>query len=62
MLASAVAAGSFVLGLLSQLAFAKEARILDSRDRLADYVERVLPQKVLLDRFYASNRSIGMSS
>ncbi len=37
---------------LSQLAFAREAEILDTRDQLADYVRRVLPQKVALDQLY----------
>ena len=38
---------------LAQLAFAKEAEILDEADRVGDYVERILPQKLSLDRLYA---------
>jgi lipopolysaccharide/colanic/teichoic acid biosynthesis glycosyltransferase len=45
---------------LSQLTFARESEILDPEDRVADYVERVLPQKVRLDRMYAERRSVGM--
>jgi lipopolysaccharide/colanic/teichoic acid biosynthesis glycosyltransferase len=45
---------------LCQLAFAKEADILDTRDRVEDYVSRLLPQKVALDQLYASRRSLGM--
>jgi lipopolysaccharide/colanic/teichoic acid biosynthesis glycosyltransferase len=45
---------------LCQLAFAKEGRILDSRDRAASYVDRLLPQKVQIDTLYASRRSVVM--
>jgi lipopolysaccharide/colanic/teichoic acid biosynthesis glycosyltransferase len=45
---------------LSQLTFARESEILDPEDRVADYVERVLPQKVRLDQMYAERRSVGM--
>jgi lipopolysaccharide/colanic/teichoic acid biosynthesis glycosyltransferase len=45
---------------LCQLAFAKEAAILDPTDRLRDYVERLLPQKMTIDRLYAANRSFRM--
>jgi lipopolysaccharide/colanic/teichoic acid biosynthesis glycosyltransferase len=45
---------------LCQLAFAKEAAILDPTDRLRDYVERLLPQKMSIDRLYAANRSFRM--
>ena len=45
---------------LSQLAFAEESRILNPDDRLAHYVERLLPQKIGMDILYASRRSIGM--
>jgi lipopolysaccharide/colanic/teichoic acid biosynthesis glycosyltransferase len=37
---------------ITQLAFAAEDRILDMRDPIADYVERILPQKVALDELY----------
>jgi lipopolysaccharide/colanic/teichoic acid biosynthesis glycosyltransferase len=40
-----------------QLAFAREGEILDPANRLEDYVERLLPQKVELDRLYVSTRS-----
>jgi lipopolysaccharide/colanic/teichoic acid biosynthesis glycosyltransferase len=45
---------------LSQLTFARESEILDPDDRVGDYVERVLPQKIRLDRMYARRRSLGM--
>jgi lipopolysaccharide/colanic/teichoic acid biosynthesis glycosyltransferase len=45
---------------LSQLAFAKEGEILDPNDALGHYTERLLPQKIALDRLYASRRSIWM--
>ena len=37
----------------TQLAFAHERRILNEADPLTDYVERILPAKVRLDRLYA---------
>jgi hypothetical protein len=45
---------------LSQLAFARENEILDSEDRVGDYVHRLLPQKVRIDRLYVRRRSILM--
>jgi len=45
---------------LSQLAFAKEAEILDPDDRVGHYVGQILPQKVELDRRYALTRSVAM--
>jgi lipopolysaccharide/colanic/teichoic acid biosynthesis glycosyltransferase len=42
---------------LGQLAFAKEAEILDPGDRHGHYVDRILPQKVHLDLLYARSRS-----
>jgi lipopolysaccharide/colanic/teichoic acid biosynthesis glycosyltransferase len=45
---------------LSQLAFANEAEILSSDDRLGDYVKRILPQKTRLDRLYVERRSLWM--
>lgn len=41
-----------------QLAFAKEGDILDAADRVRDYVDRLLPQKVALDLLYVSRRSL----
>jgi lipopolysaccharide/colanic/teichoic acid biosynthesis glycosyltransferase len=38
----------------TQLAFAREGSILDSRDPYTHYVTRLLPQKVELDRLYAT--------
>lgn len=38
----------------SQLAFADEQRILEVHDAVADYVARILPQKVAMDIMYAS--------
>jgi lipopolysaccharide/colanic/teichoic acid biosynthesis glycosyltransferase len=45
---------------LSQLAFANEAEILAVDDRLNDYVDRILPQKMRLDRLYVERRSLWM--
>jgi lipopolysaccharide/colanic/teichoic acid biosynthesis glycosyltransferase len=45
---------------LSQLAFARESRLLDVPDRLRRYVESLLPQKIGLDRLYVANRSASM--
>jgi len=45
---------------LSQLTFARESEILDPENRVADYVGRVLPQKIRLDQMYAERRSIRM--
>jgi lipopolysaccharide/colanic/teichoic acid biosynthesis glycosyltransferase len=41
----------------SQLAFAREGAILDPDDPQGHYVDRLLPQKVGLDRMYASRLS-----
>ena len=43
---------------LTQLAFAEENRILRSEDPVGHYVESILPQKVGLDRLYASRRGL----
>jgi lipopolysaccharide/colanic/teichoic acid biosynthesis glycosyltransferase len=45
---------------LSQLAFADEARILDSQRPVEHYLERILPQKLEMDRFYAANQTISL--
>jgi len=45
---------------LSQMAFAKESDILDPSDRLADYVARILPHKLTIDRLYAQRRTTWM--
>ena len=45
---------------LSQLAFAEERSILDQSDLVADYVGRILPQKVGLDSLYACNYGLLM--
>ena len=45
---------------LSQLAFARESRLLDVPDPLKRYVECLLPQKIGLDRLYVANRSAVM--
>jgi lipopolysaccharide/colanic/teichoic acid biosynthesis glycosyltransferase len=42
----------------TQLAFACEGRILDPLDPCGHYVQALLPQKVLLDRLYASRPSL----
>jgi lipopolysaccharide/colanic/teichoic acid biosynthesis glycosyltransferase len=44
---------------LCQLAFARESEILSQDDPQRDYVDRLLPQKIQLDRRYASTRSCG---
>jgi lipopolysaccharide/colanic/teichoic acid biosynthesis glycosyltransferase len=46
---------------LSQLAFANERAILDRDDRLQDYLNRILPQKMRLDRLYVERRSLWMN-
>jgi lipopolysaccharide/colanic/teichoic acid biosynthesis glycosyltransferase len=43
---------------LSQLAFVREIAILDKLDTLGHYVERLLPQKIEIDRLYAARRSV----
>ena len=43
---------------LSQLAFAKESELLSPVDRLGDYLERFLPQKIALDRLYVSRQTV----
>jgi lipopolysaccharide/colanic/teichoic acid biosynthesis glycosyltransferase len=45
---------------LTQLAFAKEGEIVDVEDPVADYVARLLPQKIALDTLYAGTRSLSM--
>jgi lipopolysaccharide/colanic/teichoic acid biosynthesis glycosyltransferase len=45
---------------LTQLAFARESEILDTEDPVGDYVRRLLPQKMRIDRLYVARRSIGM--
>jgi lipopolysaccharide/colanic/teichoic acid biosynthesis glycosyltransferase len=42
---------------LSQLAFASESEILDAEHPTDDYLRRVLPQKLELDRMYVGRRS-----
>lgn len=46
---------------LSQIAFAEESRILDDEDPLGHYVERLLPQKVGMDRIYARERTLWLN-
>lgn len=46
---------------LSQIAFARESEILDPADRERQYLERILPQKVLLDQLYAERRSFRLN-
>ncbi|MDX6414475.1 MAG: hypothetical protein QOG06_2319 [Gaiellaceae bacterium] len=43
---------------LSQLAFARESQLLAADDVHGYYVERLLPQKISLDRLYAHRRSL----
>jgi lipopolysaccharide/colanic/teichoic acid biosynthesis glycosyltransferase len=42
----------------TQIAFAREGSILDPRDPYTHYVTRLLPQKVALDRLYATGVSL----
>jgi len=43
---------------LSQLAFADERRILRRDDPVADYLQRILPQKCALDRLYVRRATL----
>jgi len=43
---------------LSQLAFAKESRVLTAENRVDDYVARILPQKMRIDMLYAARASV----
>jgi lipopolysaccharide/colanic/teichoic acid biosynthesis glycosyltransferase len=45
---------------ITQLAFAAESEILDTDDPVGDYVSRLLPSKVDLDRSYADSQRIGL--
>ncbi len=42
---------------LSQLAYEAEKHILSDQDPVEDYVERIMPQKLILDRLYARRTS-----
>jgi lipopolysaccharide/colanic/teichoic acid biosynthesis glycosyltransferase len=42
---------------LSQLAYARESELLDGEDRTGQYVRRILPQKLKIDRLYVERRS-----
>jgi lipopolysaccharide/colanic/teichoic acid biosynthesis glycosyltransferase len=46
---------------LSQLAFVEEGRILDPATFHDHYVERLLPQKIQLDRLYARRASLALN-
>jgi lipopolysaccharide/colanic/teichoic acid biosynthesis glycosyltransferase len=43
---------------LAQLAYAREAEILDPEDRVGHYIARVLPQKMALDELYFATRTV----
>jgi lipopolysaccharide/colanic/teichoic acid biosynthesis glycosyltransferase len=47
---------------LSQLAYANENALLDGMDPVADYVARIFPQKLLLDRLYVTRRSFALDA
>jgi lipopolysaccharide/colanic/teichoic acid biosynthesis glycosyltransferase len=47
---------------LTQLAFVDEARILGPGNPQTAYLQRLLPQKVALDRLYVDRRSIGVDA
>ncbi len=42
----------------SQIAFAEESNILDPEDPLNHYIVRLFPQKLALDKMYATERSL----
>jgi len=44
----------------SQIAFAEESRILDDDDPMAHYLDRLLPQKLAMDRMYARHRTVSV--
>jgi lipopolysaccharide/colanic/teichoic acid biosynthesis glycosyltransferase len=46
---------------LSQLAFAGETSLLRGNDAYGYYVERLLPQKVVIDRLYVEHRSLWLN-
>lgn len=45
---------------LSQLAFAREGELIEPVDRVNDYLHRLLPQKLALERIYAERRSLAL--
>jgi lipopolysaccharide/colanic/teichoic acid biosynthesis glycosyltransferase len=45
----------------SQIAFAEESNILDPEDPLSHYIVRLFPQKLALDKMYASERSLTLN-
>jgi lipopolysaccharide/colanic/teichoic acid biosynthesis glycosyltransferase len=45
----------------SQLAFAEESFILDPDDPLSHYIDRLLPQKLALDRMYTTEQSVWLN-
>jgi lipopolysaccharide/colanic/teichoic acid biosynthesis glycosyltransferase len=45
---------------LSQIAYKAEAEIVDSDSPVEDYVNRILPQKLTLDRLYSRTASLGL--
>ena len=47
---------------LSQLAFADESHVLDRDEPIRHYVEEILPQKIRLDRMYATRMSIWLDA
>jgi lipopolysaccharide/colanic/teichoic acid biosynthesis glycosyltransferase len=45
---------------LTQLAFLRESELLDAGDPVGDYVRRLLPQKIEIDRLYVARQSVAM--
>lgn len=45
----------------SQIAFAEESNILDPDDPLAHYVDRLFPQKLAMDKMYATELSVWLN-
>jgi lipopolysaccharide/colanic/teichoic acid biosynthesis glycosyltransferase len=45
---------------LAQIAYAEESRIVDADNPIDDYVTRIMPQKLILDKLYARRYSLGL--
>jgi lipopolysaccharide/colanic/teichoic acid biosynthesis glycosyltransferase len=43
---------------MSQLAYVEESRIVDDDSPIEDYIDRIMPQKLTLDKLYASRSSL----
>jgi lipopolysaccharide/colanic/teichoic acid biosynthesis glycosyltransferase len=45
---------------LAQIAYAEESRIVDADNPIDDYVTRIMPQKLILDKLYARRSSLAL--